>query len=87
MTTFDTHIDGIECQCEVTHYRPEIPANCFAPMEMREEAIPSEFEFKILDRCGNPAPTLQAIATQADIERLQDEFEAAFTAHKHGKDF
>jgi hypothetical protein len=87
MKIFDTHIGGIVCQCQVTHYHPAVPAKLDGAMEDAVEAMPSEFEFEILDRCGHPAPTLREMATLADVGRLQDEYEAFITAEKHGKDF
>jgi hypothetical protein len=89
ITGFSTTVNGMECLCRVTHYRPYVSARCVVPIDDSEEAIPSEFEFIITDTRGTPLPHLTGFA-QADeptFDRLQDEYEAAVLADKHGKDF
>lgn len=85
MNTFRTQINGVPCICRVTHYKRGIPG-CFMPnWEDSVEAVPSEFEFEILDL--NYQPNYQLCFDKADEERLQDEFEAFILAEKYGKEF
>lgn len=87
MPTFDTQIEGTPCRCEVLYYRPYIPAKVSGPPEDCYPAEASEFEFQILDMEGNLAPALEDKCTDEVMQRLQDEYEAMVTAHKHGYDY
>lgn len=89
MNSFSTTVNGIDCLCRVFHYRPYVPAKKFGWAENWEEEIPSEFSFTITDARGTPLPFLAAFALEDDatFNRLQDEYEAAVLADKHGKDF
>ncbi|SJK83809.1 hypothetical protein [Halomonas elongata] len=75
--TFHTHIAGIPCLCEVTHYsaaRPmRITGTGFGDAEPPE---PVEFEFRILDRRGRLAEWLERKVTQSDEARLLAEYRA-----------
>lgn len=89
MNTFSTTVNGIECLCRVTHYRPYVPAKKDGWAENWEEEIPAEFGFEITDARGTPLPHLTGFAfeDEAAFNRLQDEYEAAILADKHGKEF
>lgn len=87
MFTFDTQVNDTPCRCMVLFYRPHVPAKLYGAMEDAEEDIPSEFQYALFDFEDNALPDLEAQATPADDERLQDEYEAAYTAAKHGKEF
>ena len=86
MKSFETQINGIACRCKVLFYRPHQPARLAGAMEDAEEAIPSEFQFALYVG-DTPTPHLEEMATLADIDRLQDEYEAFVLAEKHEKEF
>lgn len=71
---FDTRVQGIPCLCEVTHYVPYIPAKLTGHPDTWMPPEDGEFEFRIRDRKGNLAPWLETKLTQADKERLWEEF-------------
>lgn len=89
MNTFKTKILYGDFICKVTHYRPYVPAKLSGPMEDAEESIPSEFECTIhnLDGSYNKEMTEYVECNSDESARLQDEYEAAVLADKHGKDF
>lgn len=74
---FETRVNGIPCQCEVTSYTPAYAGVLSGPYEDAEEPLPAEWEFKILDRKGRPAPWLEKYITEKEIDRLFDEFQVA----------
>jgi hypothetical protein len=85
---FQTTVDDLPCFCKVIHYRPFIPANKTGWAENWEEEIPSEFEYQIYDPDGTIWDGVRlAFISDADEDRLQDEYEAAVMADKHGKEF
>lgn len=73
--TFDTHIAGIPCQCQVirhTDYRPmRITGTGFGDADPPEQ---EEFEYEILDRTGHRARWLEAKITEDDGIRLLSEY-------------
>ncbi|MGQ0335716.1 hypothetical protein [Halomonas elongata] len=75
--TFHTHIAGIPCLCEVTHYCASLPmlitGTGFGDAEPPE---PEEFEYRILDRRGRLAEWLERKVTQEDETRLLAEYRA-----------
>lgn len=75
MTQFATRVAGIPCICEVTYYTEGAPMRItgtgFGDAEPPEEP---EFEYRILDRKGKPAPWLEAKLTDNDDARLLREF-------------
>lgn len=85
---FTTQIQGIPCQCDVLRYIPAKPM-CIYDMRYGDADPPeaAEFEFIILDRKGYRATWLENKINQEDINRLQEEFEAAYFAEKYGKEF
>lgn len=72
---FPTQVAGIPCQCEVTYYRRAEPmlvygmgmGDCFPPE-------PEEFQFRLLDRKGYPAPWLENKLNPGHEERIYQEF-------------
>lgn len=80
---FTTKVAGIPCWCEVTHYRPEVPPKLSGAFEDADPGEGQEFEFKILDRKGRHAPWLEKKLTDADIERLAEEYEATVLEDKY----
>ena len=65
---FPTRINGIPCQCEVTHYEPALPGSFTEPPQ------PGEFEFRLLDRRGYPARWLDKHITSQTEDQLFQEF-------------
>ncbi len=84
---FLSAIQGIACTILVTHYLPAEPAITSGPMEDAEEACPAEFEYQVYYPSGLHAQLLESTITQADEDRIFDEFEAYLLALKHDKDF
>lgn len=74
---FDTTVAGIPCQCLVTSYHPAVPMQItgsgFGDAEPPEA---EEFEFRIMDRKGYPAPWLERKLDKEDNKRLLKEFHA-----------
>lgn len=64
---FKTTVNGIPCQCSVTHYVPYIPHNQFEPPQS------AEFEFELLDMRGRRAAWLDQYITEAVEDRLFEE--------------
>jgi hypothetical protein len=76
MSTFDTKVNGIPCQCRVTAFSPEIPMRVYGPgMEDADPPEEGEFEFELLDRRGRPALWLDRYVTPEVVERLLEEFD------------
>ena len=69
---FDSHIQGIPCEIEVTSYAP-IVHSCRSLDPRRDSYDPGEFEFEVRDRRGYAAPWLEAKMTQEDRQRIEDE--------------
>ncbi|MBY6208728.1 MULTISPECIES: hypothetical protein [Halomonas] len=73
--SFLTHVAGIPCRCEVTHYSKPTPMRItgwgFGDAEPPETG---EFEYRILDRRGRHAPWLEAKLVEADDDRLLEEY-------------
>jgi hypothetical protein len=84
---FDTKVHGIPCQCEVTHYRSYKPAFIEGPPENAEPAIPSEFEYNILDKRGRRALWLEKYLTPADNDRLLNEFQLEVRAEDYNNHY
>lgn len=66
---FETRVDGIPCQVDVTYYEPYKPATFHCPAEG------GEIEFDIYDRKGYHAPWLERKLTDDDNERIFEEYE------------
>ena len=80
---FDTKIAGIPCQCQVTMARRAIP---YAG-DINQAIDPpdyGEFDFRILDRKGAPAPWLTEKLTPNDHTRLLEEFQLEVTGERYG---
>jgi len=72
---FDARVAGIPCQCEVTHY--VAPSPMVITGSGFGDAIPpdpEEFECRLLDRRGRPAPWLEEKLTDDDLTRLKNEY-------------
>jgi hypothetical protein len=83
MKTFATKINDIPCTVVVTHYAPAIPDKVSGPMEDAEEGSDVEFEFYLLDDRNIRAPWLYRQVTEADFNRILDEFEITLLEEKH----
>lgn len=72
---FDTRVNGIPCQCQVTAWEPYIPPR-ITGMGMGDCDPPEEeyFEYVLLDRNGRPAPWLDRYRNADLDDRLRDEF-------------
>lgn len=66
----ETHIAGIPCQVEVTHFFVQKPLgpNCDSDWDCYGYA---NIEFDVLDRKGYRAPWLEKKMSQADRERIE----------------
>ena len=75
MSTFDTRIQGIPCQCRVTYYAEALPMRIintgFGDADPPEY---EELEFEILDRTGRRARWLEDKLTENDEVRLLSEY-------------
>ena len=69
--TFDSHIQGIPCQIEITRYTPAerrmVTCTTIDPPD------PGELEWHVLDRKGYPAAWLDNKMTRNDVWRIDDE--------------
>ncbi len=85
---FKSSVDGVACTILVTWYIPAVPAQGMTgPME---DAVPmetSEFEFEAVGEHRLESEDLNGRITQANEDRIFDEFEAFLLAQKHDKDF
>ena len=80
---FDTKIAGIPCQCQVTMARRAIP---YAG-DINQAIDPpdsGEFDFRILDRKGYPAPWLETKLASDDHQRLLEEFQLEVMGERYG---
>ena len=66
---FESKVAGIPCKVRVTYYTPYVPASYNGPAEG------GDFEFELLDRKGYRAKWLEAKVTEADVDRLEKEYE------------
>jgi hypothetical protein len=82
---FHSGVAGVECGILVTHYLPHQPAILSGPMEDAVEEVPAEFEFTAYITGTNDV--LEVDISDADADRVFDEFEAFLLASKHYKDF
>lgn len=82
---FRSGVAGVDCDILVTHYLPAEPAILSGPMEDAVEGVPPEFEFTALKTGSNEV--LEVEISDADGDRVFDEFEAYLLALKHDKDF
>lgn len=71
--TFDSHIQGIPCQIEITHYTP--PERKFVTCTTIDPPDPGELEWQVLDRKGYRADWLANKLTRDDEWRINDECE------------
>lgn len=68
MSTFETTVSGIPCQCEVLLFnKGDAPT-------WDEPGCGDEFEFRILDRKGYKAAWLERKLTDEDHDRLLSEY-------------
>lgn len=75
---FTTTVAGIPCKCEVLYYQPARPMKVYGSgMGDCEPPEPEEFEFRLLDRKGYPAPWLENKLTSS----MEDELLKAFNSH------
>ncbi len=82
---FDTRVNGIPCQCNVTFYSPAVPMRITGSGQ--GDADPpedSEFDFEILDRRNRKAPWLERYVTPEVVDRLHEEFLFANKAQDYG---
>ena len=70
---FDSHIQGIPCQIEITHYTP--PERRMVTCTTIDPPDPGELEWQVLDRKGYPAAWLEAKMTRDDRWRIDGECE------------
>lgn len=72
---FPTRVAGIPCQCEVQSYYPSRPmvitGTGYGDADPPED---EEFEFRLLDINGYPAPWLENKLTAAMIQQLKEEY-------------
>ena len=68
---FNSHIQGIPCQIEITHYTP--PERGFITCMSSEPLDPGELEWQVLDRKGYRARWLENKLTREDESRINDE--------------
>lgn len=80
---FDTKISGIPCQCQVTRYRNSVPFSGDINTAIDPPDY-GEFDFRILDRKGYPAPWLEAKLEQGDTLRLLEEFQVEALGERYG---
>lgn len=71
--TFDTRIQGIPCQVDVTYLEPLTPGRYFGPPEMCYPDEGGYVEYDILDRKGYKASWLEAKMTPDDHARVINE--------------
>lgn len=80
---FETKINGIPCYCRVDHYAPFVPDKLSGPFWDSEIGSDEEFSYTILDHRYIIAPWLQKQVSDADHERLLEEFHVTRLEHKH----
>lgn len=80
---FTTRVAGIPCKCQVLTYRNALPY----PMDISQSIDPpdrGEFDFRLLDRNGYPAPWLESKLDQEDPQRLLEEFQLEMFGERYG---
>lgn len=77
----DTHIAGIPCQVEVTHFFIQKPMGPSADSDWDCYGYTS-IDFDVLDRKGYKAPWLEKKMTQADVDRIETEIREAHDAYE-----
>lgn len=82
---FRSGVAGVDCDILVTHYLPAISAITSGPMEDAVEGSPAEFEFTTFKIDSDRV--LDVEISDADGDRVFDEFEAYLLASKHGVDY
>lgn len=72
---FNTKVQGIPCQCQVTYFKPGVAMQRYGTGagDVHPPELP-EIEMKLLDRRGHPAPWLQKKLTEEERKRLEREF-------------
>jgi hypothetical protein len=70
---FNTHVNGIPCQCSVLTFNPGTPAQTSGPPEHCHDGDPGEFEFELLDRRGHRAAWLDRYINPQVEDRLLEE--------------
>lgn len=73
---FDSRVSGIPCQIKVTHYQKEIAARTWGRSDDWHPGEPEEFEFEVYDRRGRRAEWLERKLTEADSDRILEEFKS-----------
>ncbi|HEX7387838.1 MAG TPA: hypothetical protein VF285_11285 [Castellaniella sp.] len=72
----DTHICGIPCQVDVTHFISQRPMGSMADSD-RDCYGYTEIDFEVLDSRGRPAPWLARKMTDVDTRAVEQEIIAA----------
>ena len=72
--TFESRIAGIPCQIDVTYYYGGCSARTWGDPSDCYPAEDEEFEFTVLDRRGRKAAWLERKLTDADHDRLLQEY-------------
>ena len=80
---FKTQINGIPCTCVVDRYLPGRLDKTGGAFEDAEEGYDEEMDYHILDDRNIRAPWIQAQITDADDERLREEYHTTVLEHKH----
>lgn len=74
MSEFKTRIQGIPCIVKVINYTPAFTPTWGGAMEDGDYGDDPEFDFDVFDTRGRPAPWLARKVTDADVERIEQEF-------------
>ena len=80
---FDTKIAGIPCQCQVMVCR-NVPPYSGDINQAIDPPDFGEFDFRILDRTGHPAPWLETKLASDDHQRLLEEFQLEVLGERYG---
>ena len=80
---FNTQIAGIPCQCQVTMCRNAQPFHGDINTAIDPPDY-GEFDFRILDRTGYPAPWLTEKLAPDDHNRLLEEFQLEALGERYG---
>ena len=76
---FQTKVRDIPCTVVVTLYRKAVPMRIYGSgMGDCDPPEPEEFEFRLLDRKGYPAPWLETKLTSS----MEDELLKEFNSHR-----
>jgi len=73
LAAFGTRAAGIPCQVGVTSWDKFVPERIDGPVELCYPAEGGDGTWELLDRCGLPAPWLEAKLTQDDLVRIECE--------------